>query len=356
MLSNCPERQQGATLVLAMIVVLLVVTIATRMGSDYLLLFRSVQNQSELQQARNYLRGAESLAREGLLADARFTQDIDSYLEPWAQPQQLPLPEGTLSACLLDLQSRFNLNDLFAPEGAYSSAQLRFIRLLQVLPLEPALDAEAARALANAVFDWLDQDNQTRYPGGAETLEYQQKQPAYRPANQPFVSVSELALVAGFNAGLVAALTPYLSVWGNGAVNFNTLDTGLSWSLTTAENRAEPMLLRTINNDTSLLPLSSEAATKLAAMRSNLGGFVSDLDFLQQGEFAALNWDIDGIGMSSEYFQLTANMNVAKRYYQLETVLQRSVSVTGIPTVSVLSRRYSQGQMNQETACAVALP
>src|SRR5687768_18460037 len=88
--------------------------LATRVSSDYLVLFRAVENQSELQQARAYLRGAELVAREALLRDLQVGSEIDSALEPWGQQLNLPLPEGILSACLADLQARLNLNDLQA--------------------------------------------------------------------------------------------------------------------------------------------------------------------------------------------------------------------------------------------------
>ena len=67
---NCPDKlssagstQRGATLIVALVVVLLVVMLATRISSDYLVLFRTVENQTAVGQARAYLRGAESVAK-----------------------------------------------------------------------------------------------------------------------------------------------------------------------------------------------------------------------------------------------------------------------------------------------------
>src|SRR5687768_7111245 len=209
--SMCGSRQRGATLVVALVVVLLVVMLATRISADYLVLFRTIENQNSLQQARAYLRGAEAVAREALLQDMQLSAEIDSTRELWSQRLQIPLPEGNMDACLIDMQSRLNLNDLDATEAeGYSPAQKRFIRLLQVLDTDSPPDQSTAVELANAVFDWIDIDNSVRYPGGAEELDYLQMQPSYRPANQPFASTTELLLIKDMTAELVAALTPHV--------------------------------------------------------------------------------------------------------------------------------------------------
>lgn len=349
-------RQGGATLLIALLVVMLVVLLATRMGSEYLLLFRTVEAQGEQQQARAYLRGAESVAREALLLDKRLGNDIDSHLELWARPVQLPLAEGMLQACLTDLQARLNLNDLYAPAGEYSAAQLRFIRLLQVLPLEPALNPDQARELAHAVFDWVDADNRVRYPGGGEVLQYLRHDPPYRPANQPFTDVSELALVEGMTGEILAALTPHVSVWGNGALNFNTLDHGLSVDAAVAREEAVPLMLRTLNDTDSLLPLTEDAARMLADLRSSAGGYLGSLEALRQGAVRVQGGNAESLGVSSDYFALTAQMRIKGRSYVLSSAIHRGISATGVPFVEVLSRKYHHGEMDEEADCTVTLP
>lgn len=356
MTAGVKNRQRGATLVAALVVVLLVTALATRMGSEYLLLFRSVEQHTLLQQGRSYLRGAETLARTALLQDLLYDSGADSFLEPWASSREFPLPEGTLLACLNDLQARLNLNDLGAEAGSYSAAQLRFIRLLQALPLEEPLGSRDALALAHAVFDWVDSDSSVRFPGGAEALDYQRLDPPYRPANQAFSSVAELRLVAGMTEELLRALTPHLSVWGNGKLNFNTLDRALSWSSADASDGAEPLMLRTLNNAESLLPLNAQAARGLAAARSSSGGMVKDLALFTRGEFARQDWDLAGIDVRSDYFRLDASLASGGSLLRMRSVLQRSINALGIPGVSVVSRHFSQGPSDEEDACVAALP
>jgi type II secretory pathway component PulK len=350
------ERQRGATLVMALVVVLLVTAIAVRMGGDYLLLFRSIEQQDFQQQGRAYMRGAELLAEEALLQDLLLDSGIDSFLEPWAQVRELPLPEGILSACIEDLAARINLNDLGAAAGEFSPMQLRFIRLLQVLPLEEPLSSREALALANAVFDWIDADNEVRLPGGAEALDYQRLTPAYRPANQAFASVAELRLVQGMTPEILAALTPRVSVWGNGSLNFNALDRGLSLSAPDSADGTEPVMLRTLNNADSLLPISPETARRLAAMRSNSGGYVADLGLFTRGDLAALDWDLRGLAVRSDYFRLSAVLRGATGVVTLQSVLERRVDATGVPAVEVVERRLGRGELAEEHGCVSVLP
>ena len=360
---NC-GKQGGATLVVALVVVLLVVMLATRMGSDYLLLFRTLENQSELQQARSYLKGAESVAREVLLQDLASGSTADSELELWARPINLVLTEGQLSACLMDLQGRLNLNDLDAAESqGFSSAQRRFIRLLQVLELDEPLDQSAAITIANAVFDWLDGDSNPRYPGGGEVSVYLQDTAAGRPANQSFADVSELLLVRGMTPAIVAALTPWLSVWGNGSVNLNTIDAHLQGPVLPMDGLLDearrPVLLRTLNNGDSLLPLSEQAALEIAGQRSNRGGLLENVELFGQGMLGLQAWDLEGVGFSSEFFLLQASMQIGERSYGLESVVQRTRDLTGRPLVAIRARKFVNTDFDnnrEQQSCVSAIP
>jgi type II secretory pathway component PulK len=360
--SNCPDskaRQQGATLVLALIVVLVVVALATRISRDYFVLQRGLQNENELQQARAYLRGAESVAKQALILDLKSGNTTDSSLETWAQQQKLVLQDGVLTVCVVDLQSRLNLNDLGTPASeGFSAAQKRFIRLLQVVNPDHPLDEAAATGVANAVFDWADVDSQTRYPGGAEELDYLQQGHNFRPANQGFASVNELALVAGIDAELFAALTPLVSVWGNGNLNVNTLDSELLWStasMSTDNKRPEPVLLRTLNNADSLRPLSVEAATLVASVRNNAAGVLKSLDVFRQPLLGQQKWDLNGIGVASDFFQMSADMQTGSHHQRLVSVLQRSRDAQGKPQIVVKSRTFIAGGLTGEKDCAAPL-
>lgn len=357
---NCrsPSHQRGATLVLALVVVLVVVALATRISRDYFIMQRTLENQIEMQQAQAYLRGAEAVARQALLVDLQAGSTTDSALEPWAQQLELPLAEGILTACLLDLQSRLDLNALSTPASEGLSAnQKRFIRLLQVLPLETALTQAEAITLANAVFDWADVDDQQRTNGGAEALAYLQAGRDYRPANQGFTDISELTLVLGMTPELQVALTPFVSVWGNGALNINTLDSALLWSAgnSMTDTAAVPRLLRTLNNAETLLPLSEQAAQQLAAARSSSGGVLSTLQLFSEAPWSLQQWELDGIGVASGFFQMTADMQTGSHHQRWLSVLERTRDAAGIPVVIVRSRTLVAAATSGEPDCAAPL-
>lgn len=79
-------------------------------------------------------------------------------------------------------------------------------------------------ALAESLLDYLDEDD-VRLKGGSEDDAYQRRTPPGRPANRPLLSVDELRVVEGFDAALVEALRPYVTVfpYGRGSgINLNT--------------------------------------------------------------------------------------------------------------------------------------
>jgi general secretion pathway protein K len=256
------------------------------------------------------------------------------------------------------MQARLNLNDLLAPEGEFSPAQKRFIRLLQVV--DEDIDSVAATALANAVFDWIDPDADPRYPGGAEAFDYLRLPQPYRPANQSFASVSELRLVRGFSGALVAALTPHVSVWGNGNLNLNTMDAHLAAAVDVADSivadpAAVPIMLRTLNNSDSLSPLGVDGARLLAAARRNGGGVLQNFDLFDAAPFSAQDWDLAGVALTSAFFELNAVMQTPRRAYAMTAVLRRAVDVNGVPEITIMSRRYG-GVETESASCAAAVP
>src|SRR5690606_22878063 len=98
-------------------------------------------------------------------------------------------------------------------EGGYSVAQARLIRLLQALPLEPALTPEEAQALTESISDWIDADDEVSGFGGAESDYYARAEPALRPPNGPLAAPSELRQVKGMRADIWRELAPLVTTW-----------------------------------------------------------------------------------------------------------------------------------------------
>jgi general secretion pathway protein K len=313
-------RQQGAALVLAMLVFALSTAIIVAMKGDFTRLYQRSANVFLGEQAYAYLRGAEELAGIALIAD--YDQDRgqeaprDDLQELWAQPTApYPLEEGGwLRGSLQDLQGRFNLNSLVGGndnENSLTPAQAQFIRLLQALG-EPAVSEQEARLITAAVTDWLDPD-QRPVQDGAEDAYYFSRSPAHRVANRPMASVSELRAVANVTPEIYLALQPYVTVWPQSASTLNI-------------NTAPALVLRSINSDNDLSPLSEADGESLVSMREEAG--FPDLDaFLASPVFDGRRDTIQGLrpllGQQSSYFLLEAEVEVADRNMRLYSVLER---------------------------------
>lgn len=82
-------------------------------------------------------------------------------------------------------------------------------------------DYAKATQLAQAIMDWRDADSIPR-PSGGERDAYIKAGLLALPTNTPFREVEELRHVMGMTPEIYAAVAPYLTTYGSGAVNINT--------------------------------------------------------------------------------------------------------------------------------------
>lgn len=316
-----PQAERGVALVVALLVFAICAGLLVAMQRAFMLDYRRVANVLIAEQARAYLRGAEELAALALAldydADVAAQRQRDGLDEIWAQPAQpWPLDEGGwLIGSLEDLQGRFNLNSLGAAPGngdganAYSPAQQTFIRLLQALE-GVEIDRFQAIAITESVADWIDADSEPRAQG-AENAFYVSMSPSYAAANQPMVSVSELRAIANVTPEIYAALRPVVTVWPEApaAINIHT---------------APPAVLRALNVDGSLYPLSASDGETLLQQRRE-GGFASIEEFLAHPVFAGASTAAIAslVGESSSWYLLSARVEIADRQAQGYSVLRR---------------------------------
>ena len=348
-------RQGGAALVVALLIFALAAALMVGIQRDFSLTMQRGSNQFTEQQGWAYLRGAEALAVVALRADAELDKQVetprDDLSELWAA-EATPYPlegGGWLLGQIEDLQGRFNLNLLVADpasgrgdgeagdgaEGADSGSGLDsdlsdendsqgnssdesgdrmpaakqiFVRLLQALEGEP-VSLEEAIGIADGVADFIDSDQQQRM-NGAEEDAYRIASPPYRPANQPMASVSELRAVSGMTREIYRALAPHVTVWPREGAKLNILT-------------ASATVLRSINGAGQLMPLSVDAGKRLIEARQQ--GLISDVDSLL--EDSAFSGDTSGLSslltQTSDWFLLSASVEIAEREMQLYSVLQR---------------------------------
>jgi general secretion pathway protein K len=287
--------QQGVALIIALLVVSLATLLAVAMTTRQQLDIARTANIIQGNQAYLYALASESWAKHILFRDSQ-NSTIDSLNEAWATSLlPMPLPGGTIQVQLEDLQSRFNLNNLVSNNQPNSPAITVFQRLLKVLDLPPELAA--------VVVDWIDSNNEAQLPNGAEDNTYLAKTPAYRAANQPFRSPSEMRLLAGFDAATYQKLLPFIC----------TLPTPTAININTA---TLPVLRAVVAG------LSEVDAQALIATRHNQP-FNSLPDFLVHEAVAGLKVESNNLTISSQYFLLMASVQMGRGKAQLSSILQR---------------------------------
>jgi general secretion pathway protein K len=98
------------------------------------------------------------------------------------------------------------------PEASKIDLNAADISQIKALLLASGFAADRAERLADQIADWRDIDSEAR-PMGAETADYLAAGLAYGPANRPFESVSEFALLLDGSADLAACLAPDVTVF-----------------------------------------------------------------------------------------------------------------------------------------------
>lgn len=324
-------RERGAALIVAMLVFALATALVVAMKGDFERFFQRSANILLDEQLQAYLRGAEDLAAMLLIADydndkaSGFPRDDRS--EAWnTSPPKDPQPPfqienvGWMRGSLEDLQGRFNLNRLgeAVPGGEgegttvrFTAAQEQFIRLLQALG-DPEVTEQDAIMITESVKDWLDQDGNAS-ADGAEDDFYSGRTPSYRTGNRKMASVSELLAVAYMTPQIYRALLPYVTVWPAEPAPLNI-------------HTAPAMVLRSINADKDLSPLSPDEGEALAEQQFE-PGFTDINNFIKNEVFAGKADNMERIremlGQETEYFLLQAEVEVAGRNMRLYSVLHR---------------------------------
>lgn len=309
---TAPRSRPGAVRGVALVSVLLIVALASALA--YQMLSRhglTIAHSEQLLrggQAREYALAAEAFARQLLVEDwsDEATRAADTLLEPWAEPSApFEIEDGEIALAIVDLNARFNLNGVVGKGGPDNVQRLK--QLVANLELEPVI--------ADTWVDWVDPDSDAT-AAGAEDETYLLSVPAYRAANQPVASTSELLAVRDVTPDDYAALRPHVAWLPDTALRVNV-------------NTAGYEVLR------SLAPgLSEEAAETLIE---------SDREFQEVAEVtaqhAALGNSVAAIAVMSEYFEVRVRAEFADTRVTLASMLHRDPT-TG--RVRLLARDFGR--------------
>jgi len=340
------KKSRGAALIIALMVVALVAVIGASMGVDYLITVKRASNQLIGEQAYSYGIAAEAFAikvlQMDLLKDAKDGGEphdaLDEFWNKDAPPFQTA--EGAYGGKLYDLGGRFNINVLRDQVGTERMSspekknqqqiltvnEARFVNLLMSLSDEEgdfSVPQEQAIAIMVAVLDWLDADSEPTGSDGAEDDFYAdiEERPAYRAANAPMVSPSELLLVAHMTPEIYKRLQPHISVWpmtpeqtgapGAGGININTA----------TENVLRSLLVEA-GKFSAVAPATRDQIAPLLQQQQLEGGYPAEfqLDTLFPG---APKIDKQGIVTSSDFFLLDGHVTIGDVATHMQSVISR---------------------------------
>jgi general secretion pathway protein K len=221
-----PHRagERGIALLVTLLILVLVVALANeifRLGA------RAAQTSAY---GRDSIR-CGLLAQAGTGAARVALRQLDEIWSREAPPFELG--DGAIRVTVEDEERKLNLNLLVLQNGnAVDENRLgQFRLLLTQLGLDPSL--------ADAVVDWLDNDDSPRV-GGAESSYYEALPFPYKAKNDLFDSIDELRLVRGFTPEIFEKLRPFVTVTSSGKVNINTAPKEVLMSLSAGDPFRKP--------------------------------------------------------------------------------------------------------------------
>lgn len=206
------RRQQGLALIMAVLIAALATTAIAFAAWRQQVRLREAEIQNDSAQAQLLLRASITIARTSLIDDARADTrngggEVDAPSEMlFTHVEDTDVEQGHARGRVEDASGRFDLNSLINRQGG------------TIDPLRMSVYAELLRqlrlpaALAPALGDWLDGDDET-LPDGAEDMHYLGQNPPYRPANGPLGDLNELVRIKGYTPAVIAALRPHVEVF-----------------------------------------------------------------------------------------------------------------------------------------------
>lgn len=288
---------------------------------------------------RDFGARAEALARGGvrlaivLLQQDRLEEEADrspkaeTTSDLWALAGQLEVTTedgGTLQLRIEDDRARINLNGLVPKgvedtTGALDKARawltLFFAKVVEEMPGRPEQKPYEPEDLAASLLDYLDEDDATAR-GEPEDAWYQQQDPPYHTSPyHALLSVDELALVRGFDAALLEAVRPYVTVFplkGNPVVNPNTAP---SWVL--AALAVDELELRAVGEED--VRQIDKARTEHAVCEASSGNCLS----LDESLGAATKFYPALEGLRSDVFRIEARASYGDVRRVVEAVVDR---------------------------------
>lgn len=284
-------------------------------------------NLQLMQQARTYAMAIEDLAKTALKMDYDNTPDVDSIKEI----DQLNIPSApigksgySISAKLIDAQSRFNLNSL-QPDVSNPALQLnRFKNLLNDLGLDPSIAERTAQ--------FMDEKSQV------DTSYMSMESNPYRASYKPFKHPSEIMLVEGVDLESYYKLEPYISALpSTAALNINTASAKVIAALATSwsEGNAQQVITKRTND--------GFASIDDFWNMPELEEFKNTSNDKNDGAAKAKQWDKADFSVNSSYYEVFAEVAFEDTRVTVEYLIYRDPASGEMHTYyRDFSRRYAR--------------
>ena len=298
------SRQRGMALIMVLLSMALIVMMAAGMVQQQSVRIYRAGHFLAQSQGYSVALGAEAFAQQILFQDLKTDREnnelVDSTDEVWWKHSAvLPLDDGGLVEVQIDdLSGRINLNNLVTPTGAIDqTTRDRLMRLLMALGI--------TEVQVDAFVDWVDPDEEPVSAYGAEDGQYLMKDPAYRAANQPFASVTELRLIEGMTEEAYQLLRPHVAALPVSGTGINV-------------NMASAAVIRSLHQQIT------DAQAQAVIERRNEERFLNTGEFTALPEFAGLGLRPQGLNVSSEFFDVISRVTWDDRVVSLVSTVYRS--------------------------------
>lgn len=302
-----PEKQRGAALLMALLVVAILAMIASVIFFHQSMLLRdqlSIQRQQQIESDWHRIEGQVMQQLAVRLQQQYGWHFIDG------KTQKIVISGQTFYINILDAQSKFNINQVILhPRLA--------VPLLQALV--PSLGRRQAQTLAQNLHNWLQL-------GAATTDDYYQALPVpYRAAHMYMLDSSELALVKGFavnnykNVSAFSCLQPWVIALPK-QIGLNVLD-------------ADPRLISALLGQSA----PDQAAAVLACQKVAAGQSAAMLSCMQSHQQVLA----DFMSVDSRYLLLQARTMLNHHVWRQQALLTY-INSTDHPKLQVVYEHSTQ--------------
>ncbi len=226
---HLPGETKGSVLIIALWALFLLTTFALHLG----VIIRQKITLATRLDARDKLFFIAEAGVKAAVAEVRKEDelaDADCLYESWGNSpvhfREIPVDKGYFTVSyqyreegalkerygMMDEETKININTADADT------------LLRLLQKTAGLDADEAMQTAYAIVDWRDSDSFYQHPQyGAEDADYEDLPNPYEAKDSDFEVIDELLLVKGIHKDIFEKLHNFVTVYGGGQININTV-------------------------------------------------------------------------------------------------------------------------------------